>query len=243
MKFIFNRIWNTQNKLIRFYKKHKDINTSNLFAFLFILSSVLNVILYNVFNNSLATFILVIIAFIFMLLACFQNPINHVYKIFTSLKWFLLYFVIVNSFISFLIISIIQSNFKVIKPFSNLITFLIYLILSIMLNLFSNSEIAKTGNTIIEIFLAIVIAIKTGLMSFVEHHGYDIISKYTQVNYNVLQPQIETAVNNFSKNFDYFLYPIFIINGFFLLLCIVHSHWIEKYNNGKQIAWNNLEKD
>lgn len=44
-----------------------------------------------------------------------------------------------------------------------------------------------------------------------------------------------------SNSIDNVLYPLLVINGIAILVSLLHSYWIEKYNDNKQIGWEDIE--
>lgn len=94
----------------------------------------------------------------------------------------------------------------------------------------ANTTVAKTGNAIIEILLGIISLSKTLVSYFFDQ----VLTK--QINNTPFD--VMSMENSILHQIDYFIFPLLIINGFALLLCTVHSYWIDKYNDGKEITWD-----
>ena len=101
----------------------------------------------------------------------------------------------------------------------------------------TNKKVAKVSNTIIEIVLSLLSLIKIFIT-----YGFDtyIFPKLTSTIDEVikLKEALSTHENILISQIDLALLPLLIINGLALLICEVHSYWIDKYNEGKEITWD-----
>lgn len=120
---------------------------------------------------------------------------------------------------------------------------LIFSIIFWFICILSNSKVATTANTIVEIVLAFVNAFKEHLLNKFYDYFYNEINTNAESiatndmtaineNYNLWEREITNYISNI-------LFPLLIINGIALLLCVFHSYWIEKYNSGDEIIWDN----
>lgn len=153
------------------------------------------------------------------LLDIFENLSKYIITPFTSLRMFIIASILINFFISIIVMNYTKSLY-------------VFPILFIIINLIANTKVAKTCNAIIEISLGVISLIKTPLAYFICNKQFPSILDYHINNYDLFS-YVENVI---VINMDIILFPLLVINGIALLICEIHSYWIDKYNGGKEIT-------
>lgn len=146
-------------------------------------------------------------------------------------------FLIASFFLNSLFSILIAANFSPEDKSVLWIASFLFGFLFCSLSLISNTKVAKTANTIIEIILAIL-----SLTKVLVSYGIDsnVILKLTATTDEVINNE-EAAVlikDTFLTAIDYALFLPLLINGVCLILCEIHAYWIEKYNDNKEVTWD-----
>lgn len=235
---LFNPIWNAQVVLMRFYLffdsfyyKYKTYFLSfgfalfGIFGFLFIL------VFY--FKINILADIFKILIWISLVVMGILYVVKFILSTFTSMRCFLIVSILLNWLVSFVFTEFLFSYSK----YANIIVTVIFSILFCGISLLTNKKVAKVANTIIEIVLGLVSLIKVFIA-----YGFDtyIFPNLTSTIDEVikLKETLSAYENNLISQIDLALLPLLIINGLALLICEVHSYWIDKYNDGKEITWD-----
>ncbi len=128
----------------------------------------------------------------------------------------------------------------------SLLAILVFAVLFFVASLIANTKIATTANTIIEVLLALASVIKGAIINEI----YKFYNKQLGIlSKEMLTQQILAQKNEYysefertlSNSIDNVLYPLLVINGIAILVSLLHSYWIEKYNDNKQIGWEDIE--
>lgn len=209
-------------------------------AILILISMLLSVVSILIKNNdllmifgSIFLFLIFAISFLDRAVECFLSP-------FTSIRYFFLTSVVFNGILFLYFYEYVYSNsYIAISGFA-----LIFCLFSLI----ANSKVAQIVNTIIEIILGIVCilakftisklyksVITSIQMATSDVATFDVATSDEIIN-DFVDIMGEYSINNI---IDTSIYPLIIINGFALLICTVHSYWINKYNSGKEITWDN----
>lgn len=159
---------------------------------------------------------------------------QYFYCLFTTLRGYMCLSIIINFILSYIISQLLEIN-------SDIYFFFIYVIIYIILSLISNSNIAITANTIIEILLALFSLTKIMIVYFFENtiSSNSNFVTLNQASIDELHQAIATIENQWINYLDFSLFPLLIINGLALLFCNIHSYWIKEYNNKMEITRDN----
>lgn len=235
--FFFNKIWNAQIRIMKGQVFIKDLIEKEYYIMFsrFLIGLTLAVVficglLFIILGGDLITQTGFIIFAIVIIIGLFQSQIlKFITNIFISIKKFFIISVILNGILSLALYSYYPTPVISITVFS-----LIYFIMCLL----SNSKVANTSNTIIEIFLGLVSLTKEYMIRLI----YSLITSTkggsAYVKNDVFTSELNFHITNLSNRIDNILYPILIINGIALFLCIIHSYWICKYNDNEEITWN-----
>lgn len=238
MLSLFNPIWNTQVIIMRlnlsydnFYTKYKNRFLKSGFVLFLIFGVLLALVCY--FKIDILADIFKCLMWISLVIMSILYAIKFILSTFTSIRCFFLVSILLNRLVSFLFTEFLYSY----SEYANIIATLIFSILFCGISLLTNKKVAKVSNTIIEIVLSLLSLIKVFIT-----YGFDtyIFPKLTSTIDEVikLKEALSTQENILISQIDLALLPLLIINGLALLICEVHSYWIDKYNEGKEITWD-----
>ncbi len=236
---LFTWIWNLQITIMAF--KHK-----------FTLFFCKYVKLFTIIGICIFVSFFLIVIFI-LLVFKFTIPERLIYAITGSSLFFILILHIIRFLLAALthvrcffivsilfnvIISVIISNYFHNNPQTEkIISFIIFSALFFFMSLLANAKVAKFANTFIEIVLGLISLIKVFIAYAFDSYIFPQIPSTIDEAVKIKEAFsiIESAWLN---QIDFALLPLLIINGIALLLCEIHSYWIETYNNNDDITDN-----
>lgn len=232
----FNFIWELQKIIMKIKIKIDNFQTNFVYKILkkfcgisIILTFILTIMFACFYNINLATIFASIFLSLILIDSYLFSTVKAFFSPFTSVRYFLLVSIVFNGI--FVLIMFAHSGIEY--------SFAIWLFAVIFccISLLSNTKIAKTANAIIELSLGVGgIALKILLSSlYEENFASDITQVLGQSFGNIANLILENLISNM---IDTYLYPLLIINGIALLICTIHSYWIDKYHNGKEITWD-----
>lgn len=227
LDIVFSFIWKIQIKIMQLSyclrPKIKKITSNKTFRFVnqaFFIILILTTTAFGCLKIYSAFAICgTIICCYLYLLSLFENFSKYIITPFTSLRMFIITSIFINFFISIIVMNYTKSLY-------------VFPILFIIINLIANTKVAKTCNAIIEISLGVISLIKTPLAYFICNKQFPSILDYHINNYDLFS-YVENVI---VINMDIILFPLLVINGIALLICEIHSYWIDKYNGGKEIT-------
>lgn len=237
----FDVIWCCQQKIIKASKQFNSITkgTYKIFIrcgnFIWATSFIISLI-FIIFENNNLFFIFFNISFGALVISYLAIPVmNTLLNCCTSLRNFFLVSVVFNGMLSYVLY---------IKY--SLLAILVFAVLFFVASLIANTKIATTANTIIEVLLALASVIKGAIINEIYkfyNKQLGILSK-EMLTQQILAPKNEyysEFERTLSNSIDNVLYPLLVINGIAILVSLLHSYWIEKYNDNKQIGWEDIE--
>lgn len=234
---LFNGIWNIQIRIMhcnlsfnsffdKYNKRFRIIGFIFLIFFLVVLMILYLLQIYNILFDifkvlTFSSFLAIIILYI----------IKIILSSFTSLRFFFGVSILLNLAISHILANLLYSH----SGYEKLISIILFTFLYCAISLLANTKVSKVANTIIEISLGLLSLIKVFIS-----YGFDtyIFPQLTSTIDEVLQAKeiLSFMENELIKQIEVALLPLLIINGCALLICEVHSYWIDKYNEGKEIT-------
>ncbi|MGN0509273.1 MAG: hypothetical protein ACI4GX_08550 [Ruminococcus sp.] len=232
----FNFIWKLQKLIMKIKIKIDNFQTNFVYKILkkflgisAILTFILTIMFACFYSINLATIFASIFLSLILIDSYLFSTVKAFFSPFTSVRYFLLVSVIFNGV--FVLIMYAHSGIE----YS--VAICLFAIIFFCISLLSNTKIAKTANAIIELSLGVGgIALKMLLSSFYENKfAGDITQALGQSVGDIANLTLE---NLLSGMIDTYLYPLLMINGIALLICTIHSYWIDKYHNGKEITWD-----
>lgn len=97
-----------------------------------------------------------------------------------------------------------------------------------MISLVANNKIAKTANEVFSIFFGLIVVIKDTILDFLpEELNIDQYINFSESGYSDAQV-IRMLI-------DVIATPLLVINAIAMILCVLKEHWIEQYNDGKDL--------
>lgn len=97
-----------------------------------------------------------------------------------------------------------------------------------MISLVANNKIAKTANEVFSIFFGLIVVIKDTILDFLpEELNIDQYINFAESGYSDAQV-IKMLI-------DVIATPLLVINAIAMILCVLKEHWIEQYNDGKDL--------
>lgn len=237
----FNAIWDLQCKIIKLSKSFNDfvkIIYKPLIKFCTTVGGIIALIIFFlIYINYTEILQIFLFAFIILVIVLLIVPVINVFlNCYTSLRNFFLVSVVFNLILFYILY---------IKSF--LWAGLVCAFLFVMISIVANTDVATTANTIIEILLALATTIKGVIINWLYNFfNTDILG---QIDKELISLEsIEQAAEyysiyerNISNSIDSILYPLLVINGLAILATFLHSYWIKKYNDGKQISWKDIK--
>lgn len=97
-----------------------------------------------------------------------------------------------------------------------------------MISLVANNKIAKTANEVFSIFFGLIVVIKDTILDFLpEELNIDQFINFAESGYSDAQV-IKMLI-------DVIATPLLVINAIAMILCVLKEHWIEQYNDSKDL--------
>ncbi len=232
----FNFIWESQKLIMKIKIKIDNFQTNIIFIILkkflgisIILTFILTIMFACFGSINLSTIFASILLSLVLIDSYLFSTVKAFFSPFTSVRYFVLVSIIFNGVFVLIMCAYNGLEYNV--------AIWLFAIIFCCISLLSNTKIAKTVNAIIELSLGVGgIALKMLLSSLYEStFADDITQALGQSVGDIANLMLENLISNM---IDTYLYPLLIINGIALLICTIHSYWIEKYHNGKEITWD-----
>lgn len=129
--------------------------------------------------------------------------------------------------ITLFVIVIVNPNFDI---SGYIIVFSIFAIMWCMYSLIANNKVATVANQIISTILACIVLLKDTIISFIPDIPLDIEPAAGYTSEKLIELTFNLAFN-----------PVLAINLFAMLLCTLKGYWIEKYNDNKDLGYQEPE--
>lgn len=143
----------------------------------------------------------------------------------------------------FIVVSLAFNLLTSLFIFSDNIIFaiLLFLIIFTFLSILANTDVAITANAIIEFILTLFTIMRDVIIDLYDFMFNEIVKQGIINDTNIYLNTLNLNEYEFKISVDIILIPLLLINGIALLVSVLHSYWIKKYNAGAELQLINFD--
>ena len=107
----------------------------------------------------------------------------------------------------------------------------------------ANTDVAIIVNTIIEFILTLFTITRDIVIDLLDFIYNELLKHDLIKEANIYLNNLNINEYEFKISMDMVLFPLLLINGIGLLVAVLHSYWIKKYNKGSELQLINFEDE